>query len=254
MNSSSLSFNGGFTITGGQIDRKMLGAFTVTWVVKELTVEKFGYDPNEEDPNDISITGVFGNTGKIEEKQGYFVQPVPNAIITVWKDGCIVDRVKTDLNGEYTIFVPSGIYDIEIDGHGTKRMVRNYEIKNGITEVYCKPVMGDIFEKYHDVVSFLKEDEFGTIGYENDWFVHGEILDKEDNPIQNCEIIVSVEDEAVVYLKTNEEGKYSFMLPLGKYDVRIKAPKQHVKIAKDVIFGGRDGFMPKVAQLLRTVN
>lgn len=254
MNTESVVFSGAFTVVGGQINITMKSAFKIKWDVVEPTVNKVGY--KEEDPEDISITGVFGSSGTITERIGGFANlPVPGAILTAWKDGFIYDKVKTNDAGEYTMFLPAGVYDIEIDGHNFKRTVKNHQITDGITEVYSLPKAGDIFERYYDATSFLYRDNLtGVVGYHNDWLINGEILDTKDKPVENAEIVVTIDNEVVVYTKTNKEGKYHFMLPLGIYDVIIRLPKQHAKIAKSVSFGGREGFIPNVVQGITAVR
>lgn len=241
----SFTFPGAFTIVGEKLSRFINGAFIIKDEIELLQLEKIGYASNH--PDNLNITGIKGVKGKITEALN---KPVNNAIVTIKKNGFIIDKVRTDKDGNYIVFIPDGAYDIEINSSKVNRAYKNYEIKNGIRRVYCIPKSGEIFRHYEDSVSFLYKDSNGVYDTK-DFLINGQILDFKNNPVQDAEIIVSKEDEVAAYVTTDEMGKYHFMLTKGEYEVRIRIPKQHLKIAK-IVFDG-NGFISNVSNNLRTV-
>lgn len=227
---------GSFEITGDFVNRFINCSFIVT---------------NE--PNNLvlsPVVKVYGQSGIITENYNI---PVPHAIVIVRKNSYIYDKTVTDINGNYHLFLPSGIYDIEIQSQLFNRTIKNHEVKleEGITEVKVDVISGDIFEKSEDSVLFTYDDGM-NVNYDSKSLVHGQILDIKDKPVYGAEIVVNETDTAnvIAYVKTDLEGKYKFVLPHAHYDVRIRLPKQHVKIAKDVDYVGIGGFIPKVSEKL----
>lgn len=235
----NLIINGTFRITGGQNIKTMKGHFYVKDNIKPPVINKVGYQQNNED---ISITGILGLSGKVTEKQNGQIINVANATILVKQKGYIIDKAKTDDQGDYTIFVKPGIYDIEISNQTYHKTIRNYQIEDGIGFVHSDIVSGEICGRNDDVISFIRED---LIVYEN-WLVNGVILDPRGRPVDGAELVITRDDQVIVHYKTNDDGQYHFLLPFDTYDVRIRLPKEHVKISTNVNFSGVDGFLPKV--------
>lgn len=238
---ATINIPASFYIKGETIDRLIKCVFNITDNIKTLKFKKIGYILDG--GNDLTITGVVGQKGIIEEDYNGTSIPVPNTKITVFKNGYMIDSSITNSNGEYVLFLESGVYDIIIDSSNYKREIKNYEVKNGISNVFSIPVKGEIFRKYYDAVSFLNQDSSGNIFIDNNWLINGTIINPNNEPVENAQLVISQKDKVIVCVNTDNKGKYHFMLPIGIYDVRIRIPNQHVKIFRNIYFNGEGGFI-----------
>lgn len=231
--------NATFRVVGDQNVKTMRSYFYVKNDIKTPVINKSGYLIDE---LDITLTGIVGLTGKVTERHNWESVAIKNAIILVKQNGYVVDKTISDDQGDYCIFVKSGVYDIEISTPTYKKVIRNYQIDDGINYVHTNIVDGDICYKSNDVVAFFQDD---ASVYDN-WLVNGMILDPRNNPVDGAELVITRQNEVVVHYKTGVDGEYHFLLPFGNYDIRIRLPKEHVKISTNVDFTGIDGFLPKV--------
>ena len=148
--------------------------------------------------------------------------------------GNVVSEVCYSDNGsKYYAFIEPGLYDINIFVNNQRTTKRNIDIKNALNFQYYKTVNGLIRKKYKDTVMFCGTD------YK---MVFGELVDNKNTPIVNAEIIVINKDNSVnTYIKTDEDGKYSFAIKNGKYKVKIRSQFSTVKTT-DIEIDDRNGF------------
>lgn len=147
--------------------------------------------------------------------------------------GDVVTEVcYTDKGGKYTAYIEPGLYNIEIYINNNKIIKRNQKIQDGMKFQYFQKVNGLIHKKYKDTVSFC-----GT-EYKN---IYGQLIDNKKTPIANAEIIVLQDDVICAYVKTDDDGRYSFALKNGKYTVKIRSEKSPIK-STEVLLDDIHGF------------
>lgn len=201
-------------------------------------------------PQEIKIEGekTKGLTGRITRLIGYIFVPVVNARIEAYKNGILYDYTKTDNDGTYVLYLENGIYDIKIEGQAYFRTIKNYEVTNGIKEYRELIVNGQIKRKIYDTVEFNLFD-INTKMPLNDTgkrLINGRIIDQHGKPVEGAEIIVADSDglrDIAAFVKTDEDGRYSFVLERETYDVIIRSPRHHAKIIRNYTFEQDKGFM-----------
>jgi len=152
----------------------------------------------------------------------------------------VVDYCITDINGQYMVFIEPGIYTIRIDGGQAPQIFTNQEVTMGLQNQYYYLIdKGLIQKKYSDVI------EFNGITKK---LVYGEMISQNKRPLIDTEIVISQNDVIVAYIKTDKSGKYNFAIDNGIYDVRIRGPKQPIKIMKDFNFEDGKGFMEVIGE------
>lgn len=146
----------------------------------------------------------------------------------------VVDYSITDGNGQYNVFVEPGIYTIRIDGGQAPQIFVNQEIVSNFNQYYYHIKKGGIKKKYNDVIEF-----YGTDKRQ----ISGQMLDQNKRPIKNAEIIITEGPIVKTYIKTDSNGKYSFAIENGTYDIRIRAANKPVKYIPNFNFEDGKGFM-----------
>lgn len=146
--------------------------------------------------------------------------------------GNVVSEVcYTDNGGKYNAFIEPGIYNIDIFINNQKITKRNIEIQQGLKFQYYKTVKGLIHHKYADVVCFCGCD------YK---MVYGQLIDNKKTPINNAEIIILKDNKLDTYVKTDDDGNYSFAIKNGAYTVKIRSkysPMKSTEITIDDVNG-----------------
>lgn len=239
MTNEKIIMNAGFEVIGESRTMLIKAAFDIT--KKSLMIRKT-----------IEGTQTFGNTGVISKRNGYFYEIVPNAKVVAYKNGVVYDFDTTNENGEYTLFLEDGFYDISINAQSYQKMIKNYKHENGILPYREVIIEGQIKRQLFDVIEFA---EFNpTTGEEliehGARLVSGIILGEHGQPIEGAEIIVAEVDTHKVhaFVKTDCEGKYCFTIKRENYDVIVRSPKHNAKIMKNHLFVPDKGFIPQVIE------
>lgn len=200
----------------------------------------------------IEGTQTFGNTGVISKRNGYFQEVVPNAKVVAYKNGIVYDFDTTDENGEYTLFLEDGVYDISINAQSYQKTIKNYKHENGIQPYREVIVEGQIKRQLFDVIEFV---EFNpTSGKElidqGARLVSGVISGEHGQPIEGAEIVVAEADTHKVhaFVKTDKEGKYCFTIERENYDIILRSPRHNAKLLKGHLFIPDKGFIPQVIE------
>lgn len=186
--------------------------------------------------------------GVLKETINDIDKPISNAKVSFIKDyvvdsdrtgyKTIVDYCVTNNNGEYTVFITPGTYTIKVHVGGQNVEYINQTIEKGLTTSYYIRIEGLIYKQYEDIIEFVNCEKK---------LIQGKILDKRYNkPIKNCEIIITSKDNLISYVKTNNEGNYSFALENGIYDIRIRAKNYSVKIINNFVFENNKGFISQL--------
>ena len=159
----------------------------------------------------------------------YAIDKLPNVYNGI---KTILDWDITDKDGKYILFLEPGTYTIRID-YGQQSMYNiNTDFIEGICEYYST-LEGTIKRKFDDTISF----------YDTDLkLITGVILDEYNKYVNDAEIIISQNDNVIVYQKTHENGKFAFALSNGIYDVRLRAKNQSVIMTKNFDFNDTTGF------------
>lgn len=204
-------------------------------------------NPSSDSIRPVSISGF------INENVSGIVKPVTNVKVSFIKDytvndksnkeyngeKIVVDYCMTDSNGEYTVFVEPGIYAIRIDGGKyANKVFTGQKIDGGLINEYYLSTDALISKRYDDVIELAGETEYRL--------VQGFLYNEQNKPLENAELIISQGKNIEVYLKTKENGKYSFLLKNGEYDLRLRGPGQSVKIVRGFNFENGKGFMNSV--------
>jgi hypothetical protein len=228
-----------FEVIGETVNRTINSTFAVTNEPIFQKIEEFG-----------EITS--GKTGTITQRVSGLLRPVVNAKVTAFKDGIVYDYDTTDTNGQYTLCLEDGIYDIEIKSPSYSRTVKNYEVQDGIKEYRKLITYGQIKKKTNDMIEFaFFESDGKPLWHDNGMrLIGGTLLDEHNNVITGAEIVVVDSDtkEVHAYVKTNENGEYSFVLERETYDVIIRSPRHNAKVVKNFIFNGEDGFVSEMTK------
>ena len=155
--------------------------------------------------------------------------------------------------GDYFLFLESGTYDIRIESESVNRTIKNYQVKDGIKLYRKRFFSGQVKSKYpedntiqesksiNNIVTFQSFDE--DIPEFNEALVMGVIRDQYGMPVKNAELIIadSVSKEVKTFVRTEEDGKFSFILGLGNYDIILRSPDHNAKIIRGYDFNNFEG-------------
>lgn len=196
----------------------------------------------------------FAQTGIITKNTGFYNDVVPNAKVVALRKGVVYDYDITREDGSYFLYLENGVYDIRIEGQACNRIIKNYEVTNGIKPYRTIITEGQIKKRNHDVIEFTTYDENNyPVIDDGERLVSGVIIDEQGKPVEGAEIIVGRvinEDtpsrEIVAFVKTKKDGVYRFKISRENYDIIIRSPKHNAKTVKDFLFVPDKGFMPQV--------
>lgn len=168
--------------------------------------------------------------GYIKDKDKTF----PNAKVTfIQKDintslysEIIRETCYTDKGGKYIAFITPGVYDIEIEYANQIIRKHNIQIKDGLKFQYNIKVKGLIQNKNKDIITYC------GCEYKR---VLGKLVDNKNTPIDKGEIIVTQNNQLVIYTLTDEDGNYSFSLKNGEYIIKIRNNNSPMKTQKLII-------------------
>ncbi|AEO93434.1 gp174 [Bacillus phage G] len=216
-------------------------------------------------------------SGRITKSRSAYSDGIKNAKITAYKDGKVYDYTYTHnginedgeydarLAGSYSLFLENGKYDIRIESELYNRTIKNYLVEDGI-KLYRKTIrMGQIKAKYplddvvregysiNNLVTFVSYSKQENCDY-NEALEHtakealivGVIRDQHNLPTEDAELIVADSKTKVIkaFIRTKGDGKFSFVLEPGKYDVILRSTKHSAKIVRDYDFVDfRNGFL-----------
>lgn len=245
MISNNILINGAFNATGETGKYFLKGFFEISQNNKDEVKLNIGNGKVVEisEMSNYELTPV---VGIIKEEVNGISIPIPNVRISFIKDYVVTDKSQlnyngnrivldydiTDDNGEYVVFVPPGIYTIRIDGGKYAEYFTNQVIKNGLQHEFYITIDGLIKSKHEDVIELCDYEEK---------IITGLIIDQNEKPLLGAEIIISKGKEVITYIKTDNEGKYQFAIKEGVYDIRLRGPKQSVKIIKNYNFNMKSG-------------
>lgn len=149
----------------------------------------------------------------------------PKTMISVNKKNkrTIYDICNT-YNDIYALYLEDGIYDFKIKVQDDVKYFRNVEIKRGIMEYYHKIIDSDILDIDYDTLTLLDKRI-------RQYQISGYVVNEYDEAIKNAEIIISQNEKLIVYCKTDEDGKYCFILnDSGLYDIRVRTDNTNIKL------------------------
>lgn len=179
----------------------------------ELDMKRYGIKP---------VTGILQNQDKTYKNVK--VEFIHTNEISSTTGDVVTEICYTDNGGRYKAYIESGVYDIDIFINNKKISKKNVNVARGLKYQYYKTVDGLIYKKFKDWVSYC-----GT-EYK---MVFGQLIDNKKTPIHNAEIIIIDEQGNIdTYVKTDEDGNYSFAIKNGTYTVKIRSASSPVKTAK----------------------
>lgn len=200
--------------------------------------------------------------GRITISRSIYKEGVPNATVTVFKDNVIYDYIDTHsgitededideiLTGTYYLALEPGVYDVKIESDAIKRNIKNYIVTDGISEYRKVFKEGQIKAKYpvnNPIKNVVEFESFEDNNSQNRYvMVVGTILDQHRKPANNAELIIinTSTKEVDVFIKTKEDGKYSFILDIGEYDIILRSPNHNAKIIRGYDFTNyKEGFL-----------
>lgn len=232
-----------FEIVGQTLSQTINAFFTVFTGSSEKVIVEEG----------VASNGLKGNITKFN---GFVYEAVPNAKVVALKNGVLYDFDITREDGSYYLYLETGVYDIRIEGQAYNRTIKNYEVKSGIKPYRQMIKSGQVKEKKLDTVRFVKYDPLNPDRVFDDGqrLIVGHIIDEQGEPVSGAEIIVAkvsdTEDsddrKIKAFIRTDENGKYMFVVDRENYDIVVRSPKHHAKVIKDHLFIPDNGFMPDI--------
>ena len=223
MSENSITFNCYFMPLGMESDRNPLFA-------------SFKNEPHPEELILFMDNKEIGNYSDIDFKR-YSLRPVvgyikngekiyKNAKVNFVKKGekhfsrVYADTCYTNSAGMYKAYITPGIYDIEVIFNNNKYVNKDQEIKNGLAYPFYIFTKAAIKNHVKDTVTFTNSDYIYISNY---------LKDEADRPLPNAEIVVYDESYIYAYVLTNKDGRYTFSLKPGKYNVLIREENRNVK-------------------------
>lgn len=192
----------------------------------------------------------YGKMGNVTINAQPYPLKVCNAKIVALKKGIVYDFDITDEDGNYTLFLEDGIYDIIVQSQTVNREIKNYQHTNGIGLYSEVIVSGQIKTQHHDVIEFSELDlDTGREKISSSKrLIQGRIVGENKQPIENAEIVVYDEftKEVLAFVKTDCEGKYKFAISKSDCTVIIRSPYHHAKIFRNYQFTPDKGFLPYI--------
>lgn len=253
---------GNFTISRLTYKRKISHLFNGKLTSSDVETP-FNYEEEGEATSAI--------TGKITKSSQRGKVGIRNAKVTAYKNNRIYDFVYThngkddsgrydmSLEGNYYLYLESGTYDIKIESESYNRTIKDYSVNDGV-KLYRKLFKsGQIKNKYPEDEAFLENTAVHNVvtfqsflednGVEIDLkeaLVTGTIRDQYNLPVNDAELIIadSKTKEVKAFVKTKQNGRFSFVLGLGKYDIILRSPKYNAKIVRGYDFESfENGFL-----------
>ena len=238
-----------FNAVGISTSKSIMGSFCV----KDLT-PIFKLNIGNETTDDFNTYKIYSTTGILRDNiEGQSVI-VPNIGVYFFKDIIsdfhnysqhekvkhihtfpVYDFVITDINGQYKVFLEPGNYTIKVEGGCYNSFFYNQEITTGLNNLYDTKVSNfTIRSKYEDITE---------INNSTKKIISGTFLNAFDQPLENVEIIISQENNVISYCKSDQKGKYQFIIDNGIYDVRIRSRNYTIKKINNFNFIDGQGFM-----------
>ncbi len=164
-------------------------------IVEELIGE--GVSILWEDGNKIRII-FYDITGKITNTEG---NPIPDAEVQVYEGTAnLIDTIKTDPNGNYTINLSNGTYSINVVATG-------YDSKKGTIKVNKGRISGE-----------------NIILTPTVYHITGQVFDEDNNKVVEAKVVVYDENgEYLAEMRTDENGEFIVNLTNGEYKVMTYA-------------------------------
>lgn len=191
----------------------------------------------------IEYSNVIANNVIVEGNKEPFVGNITKThanqtIIEAYHNNKLQDQLilKTD---RYYLFLRTGIYNFTIKNSQIKRDYTGIKVENGITPNYSYVENGLIKKQYADITEYYNE--LGTL-----WEVNGRILNEYGEALSNAEIIITKNDQLIMYYITDKNGRYKFLLDHDEYDVRIRSNNKRLKIIRNFKFEKGKGFFTEI--------
>ena len=146
----------------------------------------------------------------------------------------VYDYTYTDSNGEYAVFLETGIYKVRIDA-GFQYLYFNVDITDGITEYYEYATAASIKQKIDDTIVLYGTDKVQIVG---------RLLNEYDLPATG-QIIISQGNELISFINSSD-GNYQFLLDYGTYDIRVRSELQSVIKYDNFEFTPGKGFFTEI--------
>lgn len=236
--------NASFEVVGNRISQVIGGCFNIVGG----SIQKEVY---EEGINSMGLRGT------ITKYNGFIHEVVPNAKVVALKNGVVYDYDTTREDGTYYLYLENGVYDIRIEGQAYNRVIKNYEVKNGIREYRQLIRNGQVKEKILDTVRYVEYDPNNRDRVFDDGqrLVVGKIIDEHGKPVVGAEILLArvfdieeSDDRPIkAFVKTDEQGKYMFVIDRENYDVVLRSPKHNAKVLRNYLFVPDKGFMTDIS-------
>lgn len=180
-----------------------------------------------ENNNNFLLTPV---TGVIDDN-GIPVADIKVSFID--KNNIVKDYCITNKSGEYYIYIEPGTYTVRIGENSFPNQI----FKDGLKFQYFYTVDGLIKKRYNNIVEFYDTEKK---------LVEGKIINHDNEPLLDGEIIITQNNEIKTYIKTDDDGKYSFAIENGIYDVRVRSKRMTVKIINNVEFIDEKSFIDSI--------
>lgn len=194
----------------------------------------------------------YGEEGIVQIERNGRIINVPNARINVYRNGILYDKTKTDNDGKYSLYLQDGVYDIKLFSETEKRTIKNYVVsENNSIKNYRQYVeKGQIKEKNKDVVKFFKYENNILVEDELIYQIEGKMIDEHLEPIVEANIVIALFDsrEIIVNITTDDNGRFSFVLEEGKYDIIFRAKDCPAKRISGFLFNGDYGFIDSIKE------
>ena len=236
-------------VVGAHTCKNIMGSFCV----KDLT-PIFKLDIGDEITDDFNTHKIYSTTGILRDDiEGQNIV-VPNIGVYFFKDiisdfhnysqhekvkhihtYSVYDSAITDINGQYRVFLEPGNYTIKVEGGCYNSFFYNQEIITGLNNLYDTKVSNfTIKSKYEDITE---------INNSTKKIISGTALNSYNQPLENVEIIISQGNNVISYCKSDQRGKYQFIIDNGIYDVRIRSRNYTIKKINNFNFIDGQGFM-----------
>ncbi|MCX7910787.1 MAG: carboxypeptidase regulatory-like domain-containing protein [Endomicrobia bacterium] len=147
--------------------------------------------------------------GKVLDEQA---QPIVGAVIEVFYNSVVVTSKTVDQNGDYSITIPTGTYEVKASSEGFISKISSVTI----------------IENSTTTLNFvLKKIPKGTL--------RGFVLSSDGEPINLATINIYSQQQLISTTYTNDIGFYEVILPTGVYKVEATASNYQPKIEENVI-------------------
>ena len=148
----------------------------------------------------------------------------------------IYDYIYSHKDGAYYAFLEEGEYKVRVDAPG-QQFFFSQTIPSGLKEYYFYPESASIKGKIEDTILL-----YGT----SKVLVVGCLINEYNNP-HSGQIIISKDDQLVTFIDS-KNGKYSFLIDYGIYDIRLRSLDRSVRIYHNFKFSPGKGFFTELAK------